>query len=55
MWNKKRVVLRMTVTSIGCTVKGTLFFLMLSHESIKYWTCELRLYILYIRYSLMTE
>ena len=27
MWNKKRVVLRTTAPSIGCTVKGILFFL----------------------------
>ena len=37
MWNKKRVVLRMTAPSIGCTVKGIILFLRLLHNSIEYW------------------
>ena len=41
MWNKKIVVLRTTASSIGCTVKGILFFLKLLHESIVYWAREI--------------
>ena len=41
MWNKKIVNLRMTSPSIGCTVKGILFFLTLLHESIVYWASEI--------------
>ena len=55
MQNKKRVGLSTALPSIGCTVKGMIFFLKLLHESIKYWACKTRLYIFYIRYPLMNE
>ena len=51
MRNKKIVVLRTTVPSLVCTVKGTLFFLNILHKYIEYWFWELRLYTLYIQYS----
>ena len=41
MWNKKRVVLRTTAPSIGCTVKGILFFLRLLRNYIVYWAGEI--------------
>ena len=41
MWNKKRVVLRTTAPSIGCTVKGILIFLRILRDSIVYWAGEI--------------
>ena len=41
MWNKKIVVLCTTAPSIGCTIKGILFFLRLLRDSIIYWAGEI--------------
>ena len=41
MRNKKIFVLPTTASSIGCSVKGILFFLRLLHESIVYRACKI--------------
>ena len=41
VWNNKIVVLRTTAPSIGCTIKGIIFFLIILHKSIEYWACEI--------------
>ena len=40
MWNKRRVFLRTTATSIGCDVKRILLFLTVLRDSIVYWAGE---------------
>ena len=37
MWNKKIEIQRTFAPSVGCTIKGIIFFLNFLHESIIYW------------------